>query len=317
MSDSLGNANTTGANFGGALSAAGGALAGLTSRSAVGKASGALQASQLAAGKGLFGANSNAVNGAANTALGALNIYTGLKQGGIKGDLQAANGAYGLATGTGGIPGVGQALSLYNAVSNYKSGATGNDALLGAQAGASIGSIVPGVGTLIGGAIGGAVGAIASAFGPGAKDPETVGVQKLLDVVGAHPDQASQITSAVQNPYIALAGLFDRHESTLPVYAQYGRKGEYKFTTDLVNKINSTPGVKGMSSDQIYKNVVAPWVNSMGGGWGNVGSTYTQTTQGLIKQMVDQYVSGSAQSDWKAVGGDSPFKNLPAFGTAG
>lgn len=245
-------------------------------------------------------------NGAAGAAAGALGLYSGLKQGGIAGDATAANGAYQLATG-GAIPGVGQALSLYNAINGYKSGSTGSDALLGAQAGASIGSIIPGVGTLIGGAVGGAVGAIASAFGPGAKDPETVGVNKLIDAVGAHPQSAAQLTAAVQNPYVAMAGLFDRHESTLPMYAQYGRMGEQKFTTDLVSKVQAAQKQGLQDPNQIYQSVVAPWVNSMGKGWGNVGSTYQQTTQGLLQNMVGQITSGSYQQNFRAIGGQAIF----------
>lgn len=309
-------------SLGGAASGAFGLASGIQQGGALGGATAALGAQKLYSNV----TGNNSLNGIAGGASNALGIYNGLKAGGVMGDSSAAVnaaqlgsrlGAFGGASGAVGAAAgyIAAPLALYGAINNYKSGATGSDALQGASAGAAIGSIVPGVGTIIGGAIGGAVGAIASAFGPGAKDPETVGVQKLIDTVGAHPDAAGQITSAVQNPYIAMAGLMDRHESTLPMYSQYGRLGEQKFTNDLVSKINATPGVTGMTSDQVYNNVVAPWVASMGKGWSGVGSTYAQVGQGLVKQMVTQYMNGSAQSSWKAVGGDSPFAKLPAFGT--
>lgn len=320
-SSALGGSGSYG-SLGGAASGAFGLASGIQQGGALGGATAALGAQKLYSNV----TGNNSLNGIAGGASNALGIYNGLKAGGVMGDSSAAVnaaqlgsrlGAFGGASGAVGAAAgyIAAPLALYGAINNYKSGATGSDALQGASAGAAIGSIVPGVGTIIGGAIGGAVGAIASAFGPGAKDPETVGVQKLIDTVGAHPDAASQITSAVQNPYIAMAGLFDRHESTLPMYSQYGRMGEQKFTNDLVSKINATPGVTGMTSDQVYNNVVAPWVASMGKGWSGVGSTYAQVGQGLVKQMVTQYMNGSAQSSWKAVGGDSPFAKLPAFGT--
>jgi hypothetical protein len=208
-------------------------------------------------------------------------------------------------------------LAVYSAVENYKSGATASDAMQGAEAGAAIGSIIPGVGTLIGGVVGGAVGAIASAFGPGAKDAETMTSDQIINATSASGN-SQQVAASVQNPYLALAGLMDEHHSTLPMYQQYGRMGEQKFTNDMVTQINNAYKAGTINANstpqQVYNSVVAPWVAGMGSGWNNVGSTYTATTQGLLQDMVSQYMNGTASQNWKAVGGDSPFGNLPGYG---
>lgn len=326
---------SSGSSIGSMLGTAGsvfGIANGLRSGTAAGDASAALGAARLANKAGVFGAPSSTVGGGLGAASGILGIYNGLQQGGVSGYAGATAGALGTGAGVASMAGekalastlgsaagaIAAPLALYNFATNYQSGAGGSDALNGAEAGATIGSGFGPIGTVVGGVIGGAVGAISSAFGPGAKDPETVGVQKLIDTVGAHPDQASQITGAVGNPYIAMAGLFDRRESTLPMYQQYGRMGEQKFTTDMVGKINQAVAngtiSKGSSADDIYNKVVDPWVSSMGSGWKNVGKTYTDTTQGLLKQMISQYTSGQYANNWVSVGGDNVFGNMPSFG---
>lgn len=136
---------------------------------------------------------------------------------------------------------------------------------------------------------------------------------KYLPAATKDPSIASQ----VQNPYILMAGLFDEHSSTLPMYQQYGRMGEQKFTNDMAGQINQafkTGKIKpGDNAQTIYSKVVDPWVSSMGKGWGDVGPEYTQATKGLLQQMVSQYISGQANQNWKARGGDSPFANLPRY----
>ena len=321
-SPTMGSMSSTGSLLG-AAGAGIGIANGVRSGTPTGYAGAGIGATKLAASNNAFGSNSGSVNSAAGGASNALGIYTGLKQGGALGDTTAAVNAAQLASrfSSSGILGaagtaagyVAAPLAVYSAVKNYESGKTGSDTLQGAEAGAAIGSIIPGIGTVVGGVVGAAVGAIASAFGPGAKDPETAGVQKLIDTVGAHPDQSSLITAAVQNPYIAMAGLMDRRESTLPMYSQYGRMGEQKFTNDMVGKINqavaANPALKN-DPGAVYSQVIAPWVNSMGNGYSKVGDTYKATTQGLVQQMVTQYMNGTAAQNWKAIGGDSPFSGI-------
>lgn len=309
-------------SVGGALNAGTGALSALAGLQS-GKPAGYVQAANGLKNlyTGLTGNNSlGSLNGAATGLNNVAGIYSGIEQGGVGGYGRAAANAAQLGgnlLGNQALSTIGgdiaAPLALYNAVNNWQSGATGNDALGGLGAGMSIGSIIPGVGTLLGGALGAGVGALSSAFGPGAKDPETKGWDSYLNASKQDPN----ISSQVQNPYLMLAGVMDEHNSTLPMYQQYGRMGEQKFTNDMVNQINSAVSsgkVKaGASADDIYNQVVAPWVSSMGSGWKNVGSDYTNATQGLLKQMVGQYVNGTASQDWKAIGGDSPFANLSPY----
>jgi hypothetical protein len=262
---------------------------------------------------------SNDINTGATGALDALGVYQGLEQGGWQGDTKAGASALqgaGLLTGDSALSTIGGGLliplDLYNEINNYQSGNTGADAMSGAETGAAIGSVIPGLGTAIGGVIGGAAGALASAFGPGEKDPETSEVQNVINATSSNQNNPG-VAASVQDPYTALAGLMDERSSTLPEYAQYGRMGEQNFTNAMVDQINQAvkadPSL-AQNPTAVYNQVVAPWVNSMGSGYSNVGQAYTATNQGLLEDMTNQYLSGDAAQDWKAVGGDSPFANI-------
>lgn len=263
------------------------------------------------AGK-LYGNLAGSSIGKGAGALGsALGIYQGIRQGGASGYGQAAVNAGQLA----GVPGMGYIaapLALYNFGKGWRSGATGADAMSGATTGAEIGSYFGPLGTLAGGVIGGAAGALSSAFGPGAKDPETYAVQNVIDATSKNKNNPG-VAASVDNPYLMLAGLMDRRESTLPEYAQYGRMGEQKFTNDLVSQINSaTKANPTLAKDPnaMYSQVVSPWINKMGSGYSNVGPEYTATNQGLLEDMTKQYMSGEASQDWKSIGGQSPFSDI-------
>jgi hypothetical protein len=332
------NASGTGGLFGsaGSSAATAGSLfniaQGLRSGTPTGQAQAAIGSAQLANKAGAFGSQSANAGAGLGIAGGALGIYNGIKQGGVAGyggaavgALQAGSGIASLANNSTWATGLGSAagyvaapLAVYNAVANYKSGATGSDALNGAEAGAAVGSIIPGIGTVIGGVIGGAVGALSSAFGPGAKDAETAGVQNIINATSQNGN-SSQVAQSVSNPYIGLAGLFDERSSTLPMYQEYGRMGESKFTNGMINQINQAYQAgtinKNSTPQQVYSAVVAPWVNSMGSGYSNVGSTYTATTQGLVQNMVEQYMNGSYKTAWQSVGGQQIAANAPAYGS--
>lgn len=159
---------------------------------------------------------------------------------------------------------------------------------------------------------------MSSAFGPGAVDPESRGVQGIIDATSKYGNNPA-VAAQSSNPYLGLAGLFDRHDSTLPIYAQYGRMGESKFANGMINTINQAyqKGTidKNSTPDQVYNSVVAPWVNSMGNGWGSTGQTYQATTQGLIQAMVQQYMNGSYKQAWKAIGGQAIAANAPGYGS--
>jgi hypothetical protein len=291
---------------------------GLTSGNPLGEARSGLSAANL---YGKLSGNS-ALNTGATGALDALGVYSGLQQGGWQGDTRAgASGLQlaGLASGDTALSTAGGAalipLDAYDEVKNWQSGGTGSDALAGAQTGAAIGSVVPVVGTAIGALGGAAVGALSSLLGPGEKDPETADVQNVINATSANQNNPNVAASA-QDPYLELAGLMDDRSSTLPEYQQYGRMGEQSFTDALTQHINNAveadPTMASWTPEEVYNNVVSPWVNAMGSGYSNVGSTYAATNQGLLEDMTSQYMSGDAAQDWKAVGGDSPFSNIYA-----
>jgi hypothetical protein len=277
----------------------------------------------LASKAGAFGSDSKAIGGYAVQAGDILGIYSGLKSGGVAGYAQAANSAYGLATGTTGIPGVGQALSVYNFAKNWQSGDTGGDALRGAEAGASIGSMVlPGIGTLVGGAIGGAVGAISSAFGNGKVDPENANFNGFTQAFNSakNGNQQAQVVAATQNPYLPLAGLFDLRSNqikgNIPIYQQYGRMGEQKFVSDMFSTINQgvSKGTisKSSSTQDIFNKVVQPWINSFGKG--QMQDSNANAINAMVAGIIDDYRTGKT-SDLKSIGGDQAFANVPAFGS--
>jgi len=323
---------------------------GIRSGTAQGYAGAGLNAAKLAGKTGVFGSNTGAVNTGVGGALNALNIYNGIQQGGVSGYGNAAvnaaqlgsklgafggaSGAIGSMAGYAAIP-----LALYSEINNWQSGATGSDALAGASTGAAIGSVVPGIGTAIGALVGGAAGALSSVFGNGRVAPENAnwvgytGAQnQVIDQMkqaGATPEQIQQaedsLASRVSNPYGALAGYFDLRDNQIkgnnPLYQQYGRMGEQKFTNDLVNQINDarSKGVIGAndSASDIYNKVVNPWENS----WGKGTSTDANAgaMQGLITQMISQYEGGTAKNNWLGRSGDQAFANLasPTTGAIG
>lgn len=258
----------------------------------------------------------------------ALGIYSGLKQGGVGGYGQAAvsgaqlganlgafgnmSGAIGNAAGYAAIP-----LSLYNEINSWESGNTGADALGGASTGAAIGTMVlPGIGTAVGALLGGAAGALSSVFGNGRVDPENAGFEAYTQAYNKASDPAQKAQIAAQNadPYLTMAGYFDLRGNQVkgdnPLYQQYGRMGEKKFTDDLTSQINNaykTGAVKiGASGQDVYNQVVQPWLASKGQ-WND---TNKDALSGAIEQMTNQYVTGQAANQWKAIGGDSPFKDI-------
>jgi len=307
-------AGTPGASKPGGFSSAGGEAA-----AAIGLANTGINlansGSKLVGNGPLISKANGTIGGTIGEAALGLGVYQGIQQGGVAGYTGAATDAAMLGSKLGLVSsGVGTAagyvaapLAVYNFGKNWKSGAGGADALSGASAGAAIGTaIMPGIGTAIG-AIGGAiVGGISSLAGPGKKDPETQMWDKYLPAAMKQPD----IYKQVDNPFIMMAGLFDEKSSTLPMYQQYGRMGENKFTVDMTQKIKQAVDsgqVDSKDPDAVYNKVVAPWIDSMKGGWSKVGPEYTQATQGLLKQMTTQYLNGSYKQNWKAVGGQYAF----------
>jgi hypothetical protein len=297
----------------------------------------AVNAAQLGARSGLLDkGTSTSLNRTAGDLGNVLGIYNGIKQGGVAGDAGAAINAAKLGSSLGAFGGASSAvgdiagyaaipLDLYNEINSWESGNTGADALAGAQTGAAIGSVIPGVGTLIGGLVGGAAGALSSAFGPGRVDPENKNFEGFTQAYNkaSSPQQKADIAASVQDPYTALAGMFDLRSNqikgSIPFYDKYGRMGEQKFTNDMTsqiqNAINNGTVSKNDDAQAIYNKVVDPWINSMGK-WDDSNKP---AMQALLTQMVSQYMGGQAGQSWKAIGGDSPFQNVqsPSWSGAG
>jgi hypothetical protein len=239
-----------------------------------------------------------------------LGLYSGIKQGGVGGYGQALGSGTqlaGLASGNPALSAIGgdimAPLALYNFGKNWQSGATGQDALGGAEAGASIGSIVPGIGTLLGGLIGGGVGALSSAFGGGKHDPETDALYKYLPQYNKDPSIAQNMSPA--NNFQELAGVFDAKNNTpghsTPLEQQYGRMGEGAFLNDITGQINQAVQSgkinPNASASDIYSQVVNPYLSGKGMGiqsnWTDAhGQQFGNALQDAVTGLIGQWQSG-------------------------
>lgn len=329
--------NALGSGTGGSLSSAVGPAgnafgiaSGLQQGGVSGYGSAALNAGKLAGQAGaLSPSTSTGLSGAGNV----LGIYNGLKQGGVLGDSSAAVngaqlgaglGAFGAASGAIGTAAgaVAAPLALYGAINNWKSGATGSDALNGASAGAAIGTaIMPGIGTAIGAIGGAAVGAISSLFGDGKVDPENANFNQYTQAYNkASPAQQPQVAAAVSNPYVALAGYFDLKTDQVgtnnTVQSTYGRMGEGKFTNALITQVQAGQKSGITDSTQMWNQVVQPWLSKQGS-WSDGSTANSAALTSLVQNMTGQVMAGTYKTNFKATGGDSPFNNAAGTWTPG
>lgn len=325
--DSMSGSNT----FSGIGNAAG-IASGIEQGGVAGYGKAALGAGQLAGKAGIYGSDSGTAAGALADVGAGLSIYQGIERGGFAGDTQAATGAAQLATNagylggaTGGlakaVPYAAIPLAAYNfATQDTKSGATGSDALGGAEAGAEAGSAFGPVGTVVGAVVGAVGGAVASAFGPGEMDPENISWNNYAAAFDKNPGNVN-VASPTQN-YQALAGIFDARGSALPFYQKYGRMGENQFMTDMAGQINRAMQSGMISSStspsDIYSKVVEPWINSMSpSGWQATntakGAPEKGAVQNLLTNLIGEYQVG-AQNQWIGVDGQQPFIGLSSFG---
>lgn len=302
-----------------------GIIAGLQQGGVSGYGSAAAGGAKLA---GNLAGNSN-LSSLGQGAGSALGIINGIKTGGVGGYGQAAVSGAQLGAQAGLLPAVagtaaGYAavpLAIYNEAKNWQSGATGADALGGAASGAAIGTMVlPGIGTAVGALLGAAGGALSSAFGNGRVDPENATfegyTQAYNKAAAQNPALGNQVAAATTNPYLALAGMFDLRKNqikgNIPIYNEYGRMGEQKFTNDFDSHIDSALKAgtikPGDDANTIYNKAVAPWINSMGD-WEDSNKN---AMTALLKQMGQQYVTGQYQQDWKSIGGQTPFAQQAA-----
>lgn len=322
----LGQASNTLGGAGNAL----GVLNGVQQGGVTGYGGAAINAGNLAGRTGALGQSTGALNTGVGDASNALAIYQGIKQGGVGGYGGAAANTAQLAgrlLGNSALSTVGgyvaAPLAVYNAVKNYKSGATGQDALGGAEAGAAIGSVIPVVGTAVGAIVGGLVGAGASAFGPGKEDPENLSWNDYAANYAKNPQSVAN--QGATNDYQDLAGIFDSRGSQIPFYDQYGRMGENQFLGDFTDQINkgiADGTIKSTdSAADIESKVIDPWVTSMGqNGWQDTstikGAPEKAATQNLLTSLTQDYIGGNS-GDWTGVAGQKVSVDPYAGATPG
>ena len=223
-------------------------------------------------------------------------------------------------------------LAVYNFVKNWQSGQTGSDAIQGAEAGAAVGSVVPGVGTVIGAVVGGAIGAISSFFGPGKADPEHTTWNNVSGVYAsytpAEQQQAQQLMS--QNPAQAfqlLAGSMQAGDNA-PGHSEqiqqvFGTNGETNMLNSTLNEVNAaiTAGKiqANATPQQIYSQVVAPWLTSKGATINpnsvNVsGQNEGQLLQGVVTSLIGSWQSGTLKNGTTVGIAGQAATGIPVYG---
>jgi hypothetical protein len=208
-----------------------------------------------------------------------------------------------------GLRGLGTATSSVYSGPPVGQGA-GSGALTGAAQGAAAGSVAGPIGTAIGAVAGAIGGAIAGAINK--PDAEVANFDQAVALWQVNPNNVYNIA----NKYLVLAGLFDLNLNNpkIPIYRKYGRMGEQKFTTDLVNLIYTAAQQGKITGNDtaltIMSRIVQPWIDSWG--YGPMVDPHADLIQRLIVGMIQDYVTGN-QTLWRARGGDYPFGSLPAF----
>jgi hypothetical protein len=279
---------------------------------------------------GRFGALTPGENLAVGEASNVVGAYTDFQRGGAIGDILGTANVAQLGARTGVLPAAAGTiagdiiapLAVYEFGKNWRSGATGMDALQGAEAGAAVGSVVPGIGTLIG-AVGGAiVGGVSSLFGPGREDPENVGWNEYAQAYQQH-GAAGVAGASPSTDFQMLSGIFDSRGSAIPFYGKYGRMGENQFMQGMTQTINQAISrgqvSPGSSPAEIYSKVVEPWINAMSpGGWKDTatiqGAPEKQAVGNLLTDMIGQYQAGE-QGAWTGITGQAP--QVTPFGSMG
>lgn len=310
-----GSAGTPVVGGGGGFSAAGGEAA-----QAIGTANAGLKLYNSA--NQTLGNAPNSVTTQAGKYLGdaalGLGIYSGIERGGVMGYGQAAAdvaklgsnlGAFGAESGAVGAAAgyVAAPLALYNFVDQWKSGATGHDALNGAEAGAAIGSVVPVVGTAIGALIGGAVGAISSAFG--GKDVAKENWQGFV----AGGDRQDPTKVSPTGLMWTLGGLWKSKDGNFPGIKNFSDGN--KFSTAMADQISSaiTQGKISKTTDPstVYQQVVQPWLTGLPGGSNWSKSGVAGAEQQLVLDLTTNYMTGKPITWGETQGGKPEYAYTP------
>jgi Glycine zipper len=203
----------------------------------------------------------------------------------------------------------------YGAISTTQSIATG--ASRGAAAGAAIGTVVPIFGQAIGAIIGAAVGWADAAFNR--QDPE---VQNFDQAQAMSRANGPESVVNIQNKYLVLAGLFDLEpgqiKGNIPIYKKYGKMGEQRFVTDMINVVYSAAQAGQIgpndNAQTVFYRIVQPWINSFG--FGAMADSNQEMINYILMGLLAEYFAG-LQTRWYARGGDYPFGGLPPFSLPG
>jgi hypothetical protein len=233
-----------------------------------------------------------------------LGIYNGIRQGGVAGYGGAAVNAAQLGSATGAFGGASSAvagaagyvaapLALYNEIKNWQSGATGSDALAGAETGAAIGSVVPGVGTIVGGVIGGVVGAVSSLFGSG-KPGEASGYWNHFTSSQILQKGANGRDIPQQAWAEAFKGMLDEGNNIFAGGGSDRHKNPDALAMPLENQIKAGMAKLGpnATTDQVYNQFVVPWMQTSGSGlnWAALKNEPQQLL--MIRSAVDRVLGG-------------------------
>jgi hypothetical protein len=311
-------------SLGTAAGFAGGALgvySGLTSGKPVGEAKAAVGATQLAAKARLVSPQVNTIAGDLGNVLG---IYSGIKQGGVAGNTGAAVNAAQLGSKLGAFgsasPAIGAAaayvaapLALYNEISTWKSGATASDALAGAETGAAVGSIIPGIGTAIGAVVGGIAGAISSLFGSTDKTArswtEYSYGQNRAETASNPAELMSTIGGLMRSPDTKFSG------------DTYFKGDGNKFTTgiagEVASAIKSGKVPASATPQQIFTQVVQPWLEGLPGGWLQSNPSdpnrarVANAEQNLVLDVINNYQQGKPITYGETVGQKAEYSYTP------
>jgi hypothetical protein len=274
-------------------------------------------------------------------------MWQGLQKGGVLGygsavvgGLRAGAGIESLAgnssaAGTlGGAAGyIAAPLALYSAIKNWQSGSTGSDALQGAEAGAAIGSIIPGIGNLLGGAIGGVVGAVSSAFGGGKTSQEATQDRNIDQQLASATNQQRAAAIASMSPSHAfqmINGYMNAHDNT-PGHSEqiqqvFGKNGVGNMMGQMLPAINSAiaknPALGRLGPQDLYNQVVAPWLKSKGATIDPKAVDVRNNPEGqnlidAITGFISAWQIGAVNSSTPIGVAGQKMTNMPVYGATG
>ena len=295
--------------------------------------SGATGAASLAGALGLSAGGIAPLTASQLTPISTAAVSQAANQAGQSAAQELANSGAGSSAGSGlagdastALGALGTGYSLYNEVNNYQSGATGSDALSGAETGAGIGTmILPGIGTAIGGLLGGAAGALSSAFGGGKADPETTAWNSIAKSASSNPSILSSESPA--NLYQNLAGIMDAKNNSpghsTALEQVFGRMGEQNLMDQMTGQVNqaiaANPSLSGDSASQLYSSVVEPWLQSKNAYVApsaivsSNGATAGNSINTMLTSLLGDWMSGAITPSSKLGIAGQTIAGLPTF----